>query len=400
MLGSIGALVPAAIDLYLASLPRVAGNLHASTGTVQLTMTLFVLVLGVGQLIGGPVSDSWGRRWPLRAGLAVLAVGSVAAAVAPSVEVLIAARVVQAAGAAMAYVVVVSMIRDLESGPGAARMFAMMTTLAAAAPVLAPLIGGVISEWFGWRWVFVLLAALTAALLAVVWRGLPETRPRSERHNLHLGRVLHGYAGLFGDRVFVLLLATFMAISIFLFIYITGSPFVFEGHYGLSPSVYGLVYGLSGIAIVIAARLVPRVIRGIGVVRTSHVALVVVAVAAALMVIEAVTGASLWVLVATIAAAEFGLGLCEAPMMTRAMDQSARDHGVAAALVGSVAYGGGALSSVVVAITGVGHPVVWTVSLLVVAAAAALLGLLAGASRRRVARPARPKTIVASRRGR
>jgi len=382
MLGSVGALVPAAIDLYLASLPRVAKSLHATTGTVQFTMTLFILVLGIGQLVGGPLSDSWGRRWPLRIGMAILAMGSIAAAVAPSIEALIAARVLQAAGAAMAYVVAVSMIRDLESGPGAARMFAMMTTLAAAAPVFAPMIGGVISEWCGWRWIFVLLAAMTAALLAVVWRGLPETRPRSERSDLHLGRVLRGYAGLFGNRVFMLLLATFMAISCFLFIYITGSPFIFEDHYELSPSVYGIVYGLSGIAIVIAARLVTRVIRRIGVGRTSHVALLVVVAAAALLVIEAITGAPMWVLAATIAGALFGIGLSEPPMMTRAMDQSTRDHGAAAALVGSVAYGGGALSTVFVAVTGVGNPVPWTVSILVVAAAAALLGLLAGVGKR------------------
>ncbi|MCS5516826.1 MFS transporter [Pseudomonas qingdaonensis] len=145
-LALIGALGPSAIDMYLASMPSIAAEYGATYAGVQLTLTVFLLAMGAGQLLFGPLVDTLGRRRPLLAGLLVFVLSSLAAAQAPSLETLLAARFVQGLGSALTLVVIMSMVRDVAEGARAAQIFALLMTVEGLAPVLAPAVGGFVGR--------------------------------------------------------------------------------------------------------------------------------------------------------------------------------------------------------------------------------------------------------------
>jgi DHA1 family bicyclomycin/chloramphenicol resistance-like MFS transporter len=159
VIGLLSAVGPFAIDMYLPALPAVAAELEASAPAVQFTLTAFFLAFGVSQLVYGPAADQFGRKPPLYAGLAVFLVGTLGCALAPTIEALIAARLVQGLGAATVMVVPRAIVRDLHSGPQATRMMAKVMLVIAVAPMLAPLAGSGLMAVGSWRLIFAGLAA-------------------------------------------------------------------------------------------------------------------------------------------------------------------------------------------------------------------------------------------------
>ncbi|MEC3973679.1 Bcr/CflA family multidrug efflux MFS transporter [Amycolatopsis sp. H20-H5] len=260
ILGGLSAFGPLSIDMYLPALPRMAGDLHTADTTMQLTLTAFIIGLAVGQLVLGPLSDAFGRRRPLLFGLAFYVVGSVLCAVSPNAELLIAARGVQAIGAAAGIVIARATVRDLFSGTAMTKFFSMLMLVNGLAPILAPIIGGQILNWTSWRGVFVTLTLFGAALLAVVAFLLPEPLPVERRTPARLGSVLRGYARLLRDRVFLGYALASGLMFAGLFAYISGSSFVLQGVYGLSPQAFSLAFGANGIGIVLAGQLNGRLV--------------------------------------------------------------------------------------------------------------------------------------------
>ena len=168
------ALPSLAIDMYLPSLPEISAVFGVHVGITQLTLTLFLVMLGIGQLVAGPVSDAVGRRGPLLAGCAIFVAGSVLAALSPGIGTLIAARLLQGAGGSLVVVVANSSVRDLSSGEGTTKLYALMMGVVGIAPILAPTFGGYLDVAFGWRSVFWLLTGLGAVLIVGVWRCSPR----------------------------------------------------------------------------------------------------------------------------------------------------------------------------------------------------------------------------------
>jgi len=246
------------IDMALPSLPAAADDLGARPESMQLTVTLFLATFALVQLVHGPLSDRVGRRRVLLGGLAVYALGGLACWAAPTARLLVAGRLLQALGAGSGPVVGRAVVRDLYEPSEAARILGYMGTAMALTPILAPIVGGLVHVAFGWRAVYLVLAACGAVFLGVAALLVPETNRQRDR-----GRLATSTAELLTDRGF---LGYTLVVALMFggqFAFISGSSFVLIEVLGVTPDVYGLCFGLVAFGIMtgsfLAARFVPRV---------------------------------------------------------------------------------------------------------------------------------------------
>ncbi|GAA0730704.1 multidrug effflux MFS transporter [Dactylosporangium roseum] len=256
LFGALSALGPVSIDMYAPALPKMAAALGGAPRDLQLTMTVFVAGLAIGQLVIGPVSDAVGRRRPLLWGLALYTCASLACAAATGTWWLTAGRLAQALGAAGALVLVRAVVRDLYTGTHLSRTFARLMLVNGLAPVLAPAIGGFAVGWVGWRWLFVAMAASGAAMYLAVLLKLPDSRPPGPDRAVDARRLLRSMGRVLGDRAFVVNTAgAGLTFAGCLFAYVAGGPFVLQVVYGLSPQAFAAVMGVNGVGIILAGRL-------------------------------------------------------------------------------------------------------------------------------------------------
>ncbi|MCP9988286.1 multidrug effflux MFS transporter [Streptomyces sudanensis] len=262
VLGGLTALPPLSMDLYLPALPQVTGALNAPAATVQLTLTACLAGMALGQLAVGPMSDRWGRRRPLLAGMAVYVLATAACAFAPNVALLVVFRLLQGLAGAAGIVIARAVVRDLYDGVEMARFFSTLMLVSGVAPVVAPLVGGQILRVTDWRGVFHVLAAIGALLTLVVWRWLHETLPPARRHGGGVGSALRTMRGLLADRVFTgyMLCGGFAFAA--LFAYISASPFVVQEIYGASPQTFGLLFGLNAVGLVAVGQINGKLLVG------------------------------------------------------------------------------------------------------------------------------------------
>lgn len=249
ILGVLTAFGPMSIDMYLPALPGIAREFGSTTAAAQLTLSAFFVGLALGQLVYGPVMDRWGRKPPLYAGLVLYLGASAGAALAPSMDALIACRFVQALGACAGMVVSRTIVRDLFDHRSSARVLSLLMLIMGVAPILAPLAGSALMSVAGWRTIFVLLAVFGAVCWALTFAGLPETRPAGTPRPT-VRTTLHVYAGLLRHRAFVgYTLAGGLAGSGML-AYISGSSFVFIDVYGLTPTGYAWLFGTNAAGLI------------------------------------------------------------------------------------------------------------------------------------------------------
>jgi DHA1 family bicyclomycin/chloramphenicol resistance-like MFS transporter len=260
VLGGLSAFGPLSIDMYLPALPSMAGDFHVSDAMLQLTLTAFIVGLAAGQIVIGPLSDAMGRRKPLLAGLALYVIGSILCAISPSPELLIAARGIQAIGAAAGIVIARAAVRDLYSGTSMTKFFSTLMLVNGVAPILAPILGGQLLTVTSWRGVFVVLTGFGALLLAVVAFALPEPLPAELRAPARPLSILRTYGRLLTDRAFLGYALASGLMFAALFAYISGSSFVLQGVYGLNPQAFSLVFGLNGVGIVLVGQFNGRIV--------------------------------------------------------------------------------------------------------------------------------------------
>lgn len=260
IIGALSTFGPLSLDMYLPSLPSLSNELGASPSEGQLTLTACLLGLALGQVVTGPLSDALGRRRPLIFGLVTYMLASLLCALAPSVGVLIVLRVVQGAAGSAGVVIARAVVRDLYSGNDIARFFSMTMLVNGLAPILAPVIGGQLLLVTNWRGVFVVLGIIGACLVLAGAFGLPESLPEERRHTGGLRDTLATFRRLLGDR---LLLGYGLSSGLgfaALFAYISGSPFVIEGIYGVSPQIFGMIFASNALGIVVASQVNGRLI--------------------------------------------------------------------------------------------------------------------------------------------
>jgi len=253
VLGALSAFGPLSIDFYLPGLPRLTSDFDASASAGQLTLTACLLGLAFGQLAFGPLSDRFGRRRPLIAGLVVYCGASLACAAAPDIWTLVALRLVQGLSGSSGIVIARSIVRDLRSGVGAARLYSILMLVVGVVPFLAPIVGGALLHATTWRGLFVILGVVDAAILAAVLAWLPETLAPDRRQRG--GQTAAGFLELLTDRIFLAYAAVLGLNFAAMFSYIAGSSFVLEDIYGVSPQEYGLIFGVNALGIVAASQL-------------------------------------------------------------------------------------------------------------------------------------------------
>lgn len=245
VLGLITAVGPFAIDMYLPALPSMGKSLGAGTSAVQMSLMAYFIVIGICQLFYGPLSDIVGRKLPIYGGLIIFTVGSIGCALAPSIEILIGFRVLQAFGACAGMVIPRAIVRDLYTGHDATRLMSLLMLTVSISPILAPLTGSFVIGSFGWRGVFVVLtiAAVLALILAVT--QLKETREDHHRADSTWRGAFSAYGLLLRDGEFIgLVLVGALGVSSF-FVYLGSASFVLINHYGLTPKLFSLCFALN-----------------------------------------------------------------------------------------------------------------------------------------------------------
>ncbi|MFF9013850.1 Bcr/CflA family multidrug efflux MFS transporter [Streptomyces sp. NPDC014870] len=374
VLGGLTALPPLSMDMYLPALPEVTEMLRSPAATVQLTLTACLAGMALGQLVVGPMSDKWGRRRPLLIGMLVYVAATAVCAFAPTVELLIAFRLLQGLAGAAGIVIARAVVRDLYDGVAMARFFSTLMLISGVAPIIAPLIGGQILRITDWRGVFHVLAVIGVLLTLVVWKWLAETLPPERRHEGGVGQALRTMRALLADRVFTgYTLAGGLGFAA-LFAYISASPFVVQEIYGASPQTFSLLFGLNSIGLVALGQINGKLLVGrvsLDKVLAWGLGVIVLAAAALLVMTSGVFGKpSLAAVAAGLFVLMSAMGLVLPNTNAQALMRTPHAAGSASALLGTSSFLIGAIASPLVGIAGEATAVPMAVVQLVCAAGA------------------------------
>jgi MFS transporter, DHA1 family, multidrug resistance protein len=265
LLSFLTALGPLSMDMYLPSLPDIARTLQVPTLQVQLTISSYLFGFAVGQIFYGPVSDRLGRRPVLLAALVVYALATIGCAAARSIDALIGLRFLQALGGAGAIVLARAVVRDLYSGVRAGRELSLMGAITGVAPIVAPVIGGALQMFFGWRATFVLLLVFAVVVGLTTVRLLPETLREPTKAPFSLRAMAAMYRSVAVHRGFLAYLAILTAAFVGLFAWISGAPVVMQTvTYGLTPFIFGVSFALGSAGYVLGTFIAARVVMRFG----------------------------------------------------------------------------------------------------------------------------------------
>lgn len=349
VLGMMLALAPLSIDAYLPALPVLGAQLHASPGETGRTLAAFFIGLSLGQGFYGPVSDRFGRKPPLYAGLALFTAASFGCALAPDVPTLVLLRFLQAVGGCAGMVVARAVVRDLFDHQDAARAFSRLMLIMGLAPVLAPALGSLILLRLDWRWIFHALGGFGLLCLAATWGVLRETHP-GQAGALHPAQVLRTYLALARDREFrVHALASGLAWA-GMFAYITASPFVFETLHGFSAVAYGVLFGCNAAGMIAVSQINARLLARHPAARLLGWGYALCAGAAlALLAGQVLLPSRAWAMALPLAAYLASLGCIGPNAAAAALRGQGMRAGSAAALMGLLQFGLAALAGWAVA---------------------------------------------------
>lgn len=361
---------PLSTDLYLPGFPRVQQDFSASASGVQLTLTAFLMGMAFGQLGFGALSDRHGRIVPLLCGN-VLALGSsVLAAVAPSIEVLIAARLGQGLGGAAGVVIARAIIVDVTHNSETARTMSLMMTVGGIAPILAPSIGAFLQGPVGWRGVMWTLAGLFALMMCAVALVFKETRPPEARDG---GSLLGGLAAVVRHPRYLLFAALFATTFAVMMTYISASSFVYQNVVGLSPVGYGLAFGANALGLISSGYISSRLAHTVGPRRMVRVAVPTLFAFCVLTLVIAVLPGPRWLLAVPIWFAVTTVGFIMGNSTALALDAVRHVSGSGSAGLGFAQFVFGAAVSPLSGIGGANTAVPMAVLMTVAAAIATLL---------------------------
>ncbi|MDU3571586.1 MAG: multidrug effflux MFS transporter [Serratia marcescens] len=351
VLGLLAALGPLCTDLYLPALPEMAGELNTSTAAAQLSLTAGLLGLGVGQLIFGPYSDKLGRMRPLLLSLILLLGASLWCALAPTIDQLLIARLLQGIAGAGGAVISRAIARDLYAGHELTRFFALLMLVNGLAPIVAPVLGGVMLQVMNWRGIFGVLAAIAVLLFSLSALKLRESLPVERRSQGGILAMLMSLGGLLTQRYFMGLCLTQGFVMAGMFAYIGASPFVLQQIYGLSPQMFSLCFAINGVGLIIAAQLASRLSSRWGERRVLRGGLTLAAGASLLLLLAAALHAPLAVLLVPLFFSVAVIGIVGPTASSLAMQSQGDKAGSASALIGVCMF---ALGACAVPLTGLG----------------------------------------------
>jgi DHA1 family bicyclomycin/chloramphenicol resistance-like MFS transporter len=371
LLGFLIAVGPVSTDMYLPAFPAIArsfGNLAAPS----YSLAAYFVGLAIGQMTQGALSDRLGRRFPLMAGLILYTIASIGCAVCWSVGSFAVFRFLAALGASAGVVIPRAMIRDLTDGPAAAKMFSKLMLVMGVAPILAPMLGAVVVMRASWRVIFAIAAIYGVVALLATWRLLPDTLPPARRTRIGLGSVLIRYTVIFRERAFISYAATGAFTSACLFAYLAATPQIFIGLYGWSTADYAALFGVNAVAYIGYNQLNPGLVSRFGVGKVITIAVAVLVASCLVLAGLAWNPRGPFALAAALLASELGFGLITPCVMVGALSRHQAHAGSAAALLGTMQYGGGAIAGLAMGVLADGSARPMAAAMLLCAAAAML----------------------------
>jgi DHA1 family bicyclomycin/chloramphenicol resistance-like MFS transporter len=351
LLGLLASFAPMTIDLYLPAFPIMARDLATDAESIQLTLSVYMVGFALSQTIFGPISDRFGRKPTIMIGTSIYLVASVACALATTVEQLIVFRLFQSIGAAAAPVVARAVVRDMFTREEAARMYSVVTTVVAIAPVVAPVLGGFIVVWLGWRANFWVLTGFGASAMLLVIVLLPETNRNLDPTATRIGQMLRNFATMLSNRAYLGYVLTVMGNFSGLFAYLLGASFVLVDQLGMSPTSFGLSFGAASVGFMSGAFLGSRIVRYAGVERMCLAGTFFTAAGGALVFVLIWSDViSIWSIIVPTIVYFFGMGMSQPNIQAGAISPYPQMAGAAASLLGLAQYVSAGLLSMVLAL--------------------------------------------------
>jgi len=357
ILSGLMAFASLSTDIYLPAMPVMAAELQ---GDAELTITGFLIGFAVAQLIWGPIGDRLGRRTPLFIGMVLFIIGSVGCALSVSIDQIIFWRVFQALGACTGPMLARAMVRDLFARTRAAQMLSTLTIVMAIAPIIGPLLGGQLIGVTSWHAIFWLLAGI-GLLMLLALRWLPETLPPERRQQGSPLKAFHHYGQLLRNRIFIRYTLSLTCYYVAAYAFITGSPDVYIRYFGVEPQHYGWLFAVNILGLMTMSLVNRRLVQRYALGDLLKVALVVASLAMVAMAFSVKLHHGGLVGIALCVFLFFSMnGVIAATSTAAALDEAGEFAGSASAFIGSLQYGSGIVSSLLLAGLHDGTP--WTMT--------------------------------------
>ncbi|MEC1751663.1 Bcr/CflA family efflux MFS transporter [Bacillus mojavensis] len=336
LLGMLAILGPLNIDMYLPSFPDIADDLSASASLVQLSLTACLIGLTIGQVIVGPVSDAQGRRKPLLICIFLFALSSLFCALSPNITTLVAARFLQGITASAGLVLSRAIVRDVFTGRELSKFFSLLMVITAVAPMIAPMTGGalLLLPFATWHTIFHFLTIIGFVLVLIIALKLKETLPPEKRIPSSIGTSVRTMGSLLKDRSFMGYALTVGFVHGGSFAYVSGTPFVYQDIYGVSPQVFSILFGINGLAIITGSFVIGRFGGIIHEKSLLRIAVITAMIATAVLLTMTMIHGPLAALVISIFVYMITIGMVLTSTFTLAMEKQGHRAGSASALLG------------------------------------------------------------------
>jgi DHA1 family bicyclomycin/chloramphenicol resistance-like MFS transporter len=351
ILGSLTALSPFSIDMYLPGFRSIASHLHTTIAHIQLSLTTYFIGISIGQLIYGPLLDRFGRKKPLYAGLAIYIAASLGCALSKSADNLIFMRLLQALGSCAGMVAARAIVRDLFPVTESAKVFSLLMLVVAVSPMIAPTVGGYVSAAWGWEYVFIILTGIAVLILiaSIIW--LDESKEPDTGLSLKPGPILTGFYNVVIHPQFYIYTLTGGIAAAGLYAYISGSPDVFMTVFKTTEKQYGWIFALISVGLISASQINSLLLRRFKSERIIVIALLCqVFTGAALVSLASMRMLNLWSTIALIFTFVSCQGFTFPNSSALALAPFGKTAGSASALLGFFQMGVGALTTAVVSL--------------------------------------------------
>lgn len=352
ILGTLGAFAPLSIDMYLPALPSIEKELNTTQSFVQLSLTFFLFGIVMGQLLIGPLSDVKGRRKPLLIGLAIYTVTSLCCVFVSSIGLFIVLRFIQGLSGASGIVLSRAILRDFFVGKELTKTFALLALIQGSAPVLAPVLGGIVLLFAPWKGVFVFLTLVGFIMFFVVLFKLPESLDESLRTKGSIKQTLITFKGLFVDRSFIGFALAIASVYGMMFAYISGSSFVLQNIYGISAQMYSIIFAINGAGIVTCSQITGRLVGRFSEMKLLVVGIIMSFIGTATLFLLFILHAKIYFILLPLLIAISSVGIVNTTGQSLALQNQGKIAGSASALLGVLQY---VLAGTLAPLTGLGQ---------------------------------------------